>query len=80
MMNYLLERHNILKTWEGSPYPVSWADVFYPPLCVLLSLTGVVLMVISIAVIASQSGLTKPARKGPESSTAPHIGGNDVSA
>ncbi len=45
MMNYLLERHNILKTWEGSPYPVSWADVFYPPLCVLLSLTGVVLMV-----------------------------------
>lgn len=45
MLNYLLERHNILKTLEGSGYAVSWADLFYPPLCVSLSLTGVVLMV-----------------------------------
>jgi hypothetical protein len=45
VLNYLLERHNIVKTWEGSDYAVSWADLFYPPLCVLLSLTGIVLMV-----------------------------------
>jgi hypothetical protein len=44
-MNYLFERHNIFKVWENSPYPLSWADVFYPPLCVFLSLTGVVLVV-----------------------------------
>jgi hypothetical protein len=45
LLNYLLERHSVLKVREASPYAVSWADLFYPPLCVLLSLTGVVLMV-----------------------------------
>jgi hypothetical protein len=43
-LNYLFERHNIFKLWENST-PVSWADVFYPPLCVFLSLTGIVLVV-----------------------------------
>ncbi len=43
-MNYLFERHNVFKLWENST-PVSWADVFYPPLCVFLSLTGIVLAV-----------------------------------
>ena len=42
-INYLLERYNIFKVWENSRYPISWADLFYPPLCVFLSLTGVVL-------------------------------------
>jgi hypothetical protein len=44
-INYLLERYNIFKVWETSRYPISWADLFYPPLCVLLSLTGAVLVV-----------------------------------
>lgn len=44
-LNYLFERHNIFKLWENSRYPISWADVFYPPLCVLLSLTGIALVV-----------------------------------
>lgn len=44
-LNYLFERHNIFKIWENSRYPISWADVFYPPLCVFLSLTGIVLAV-----------------------------------
>lgn len=43
-LNYLFERHNIFKLWENST-PVSWADVFYPPSCVFLSLTGIVLVV-----------------------------------
>jgi hypothetical protein len=42
-LNYLFERHNVLKLWENSKYPISWADLFYPPLCVFLSLTGIVL-------------------------------------
>jgi hypothetical protein len=42
-INYLLERYNVFKVWENSRYPISWADLFYPPLCVLLSLTGIVL-------------------------------------
>ena len=44
ILNYLFERHNIFKLWDNST-PVSWADVFYPPLCVFLSLTGIVLLV-----------------------------------
>jgi hypothetical protein len=43
--NYLFERHNIFKLWENSPYPVSWADFFYPPVCLFLFLTGLVLAV-----------------------------------
>ena len=39
-INYLLERHNCFKVWENSRYPISWADLLYPPLCVFLSLTG----------------------------------------
>jgi hypothetical protein len=42
-INYLLERHNVIKVWENSRYPISWADSFYPPLCVFLSLAGFVL-------------------------------------
>jgi len=44
-MNYLFERHNVLAVWENSAYPVSGLDLFYPPLCVFLSLTGIVLVV-----------------------------------
>jgi hypothetical protein len=44
-INYLLERRNIFAIWERSAYPVSWVDVFYPPLCVFLALTGIVLVV-----------------------------------
>lgn len=44
VLNYLLERHNIFKLWENSAYPISWADFFYPPLCVFLSLVGLVLI------------------------------------
>ncbi len=44
-LNYLFERHNVFKIWENSPYPLSWADAFYPPFCVFLSLTGVVLVI-----------------------------------
>jgi hypothetical protein len=44
-LNYLFERHNIFKLWENSRYPISWADVFYPPLCVFLSLTGFVFVI-----------------------------------
>jgi hypothetical protein len=44
-INYLFERHNVFKIWENSRYPVSWADAFYPPLCVFLSLTGIALIV-----------------------------------
>ena len=43
--NYLLERHNVFKLWEHSRYAVSWSDVFYPPLCVFLAITGVLLLV-----------------------------------
>jgi hypothetical protein len=44
-LNYLFERHNVFKVWENSRYPISWSDLFYPPLCVFLSLTGVALIV-----------------------------------
>jgi hypothetical protein len=44
-LNYLFERHNIFKVWENSRYPISWADLFYPPLCVFLCLTGLVLAI-----------------------------------
>jgi hypothetical protein len=44
-LNYLFEHHNIFKLWENSRYPISWADVFYPPVCVFLSLTGIVFVV-----------------------------------
>ncbi len=43
VLNYVLERHNPIKLWENSPYPISWADMYYPPFCVLLSLTGLFL-------------------------------------
>jgi hypothetical protein len=42
-INYLLERYNVFKVWENSRYPISWADLLYPPLCVFLCLTGIVL-------------------------------------
>jgi hypothetical protein len=44
-LNYLSERHNVFTIWENSAYPVSGLDVLYPPLCVFLSLTGIVLVV-----------------------------------
>jgi hypothetical protein len=44
-LNYLFERHNVFKLWENSRYAISWADLFYPPLCVFLSLPGIVLVV-----------------------------------
>ena len=44
-LNYLFEHHNIVKLWENSRYPISGADLFYPPLCVFLSLTGIALVV-----------------------------------
>src|SRR5438552_2200183 len=44
-LNNLCERHNVFKIWENSAYPVSGLDVLYPPLCVFLSLTGIVLVV-----------------------------------
>ncbi len=45
ILNYLFERHNIFKVWENSVYPISWADIFYPPVCVFLCLTGLALAV-----------------------------------
>src|SRR5437879_2073077 len=45
-LNYLFERHNVFKLWENSGYPISWADLLYPPVCVLLCLTGVVLALV----------------------------------
>src|SRR5450759_2489666 len=48
ILNYLFERHNFFKIWENSGYSISWADFFYPPLCVFLSLTGVVLIALAI--------------------------------
>lgn len=44
-LNYLFERHNVFKVWENSIYPISWSDIFYPPLCFFLSLTGIALTV-----------------------------------
>jgi len=44
LLNYLFERHNIFKVWENSVYPISWADIFYPPACVFLCLTGFALV------------------------------------
>ncbi len=43
-LNYIFERHDIFKLWENSPLPISWADFFYPPICVLLTLTGIFLI------------------------------------
>lgn len=43
--NYLFERYNIFKVWENSQYPISWADLFYPPVCVFLSLAGLGLVI-----------------------------------
>jgi hypothetical protein len=48
ILNYLFERHNIFKVWENSQYPISLADCFYPPLCVLLALTGAVSIVLAV--------------------------------
>jgi hypothetical protein len=45
VINYLLERHNIFKVLGNSAYPISWADLFYPPFCVLLCLAGTVFIV-----------------------------------
>lgn len=44
-MNYLFERHNIFVIWVNSPRSVSWLDGLYPPLCIFLSLAGIVLLV-----------------------------------
>jgi hypothetical protein len=57
VLNYLFERHNIFKVWENSQYPISLADCFYPPLCVLLSLTGAVLIILAILRITIQRSL-----------------------
>jgi hypothetical protein len=48
ILNYLFEGHNFFKIWENSGYSISWADFFYPPLCVFLSLTGIVLIALAI--------------------------------
>jgi hypothetical protein len=47
-LNYLLQRHNIFKLWENSDYPISWADFAYPPVCVLLCLTGIALSFVGL--------------------------------
>jgi hypothetical protein len=47
-LNYLLEHHNIFKLWENSDYPISWADFIYPPICLLLCLTGIALSFASL--------------------------------
>jgi hypothetical protein len=44
-LNYLFERHNVLAVWLNSPYPVTLLDGIYPPLCVFLSLTGIVILI-----------------------------------
>ncbi len=44
-LNYVLEHHNVFKLWENSPYPISWVDILYPPVCVLLCSTGIFLLV-----------------------------------
>jgi hypothetical protein len=56
--NYVFERHNIFKLWENSRYLISWADIFYPPLCVLLSLTGIVLIFAGAIRSVAVRGLT----------------------
>jgi hypothetical protein len=43
VLDFVLERYNVFKLLENSPYPISWADVFYPPVYVLLCLTGILL-------------------------------------
>lgn len=48
LLDYLLERDNIFKVLENSPYPISWSDFLYPPICVLLSLTGIILPIGSL--------------------------------
>lgn len=44
LVNYVFERHNIFVIWENSVYPVAWADLLYPPVCVFMSLTGLILI------------------------------------
>jgi hypothetical protein len=44
ILNYLFERHNFLAVWVNSAYPEPLTDALYPPLCVLLSLTGALLI------------------------------------
>jgi hypothetical protein len=44
-LNYLFERHNVFKLWENSRYPISWADLLYPPFCVFLALAGIAIVV-----------------------------------
>lgn len=44
IFDYLFERHNIFKVLENSPYPVSGMDLVYPPICLFLSLTGLILL------------------------------------
>src|SRR5579864_8915828 len=45
-LDWIFERHNIFKLWENSSYPISWADMVYPPLCVWSCLTGIMLLII----------------------------------
>lgn len=44
LLDYLLERHNVFKVLENSPYPISLSDIVYPPICLLLALSGLVLL------------------------------------
>lgn len=46
ILNYLFERHHIFKVWGNSQYPIL-TDLFYPALCVFLSLIGVVLIILA---------------------------------
>lgn len=44
-LDWALERHNIFKLLENSSDPISWADMFYPPLCVWICLAGMMLLI-----------------------------------
>jgi hypothetical protein len=43
VLSHFLDRHNYFKIIEDSRYPISWADTFYPPICALMAVSGVVL-------------------------------------
>lgn len=44
LVSYLLDRLNYFKVLENSRYQIAWADVFYPPLCAFLMVSGTVLV------------------------------------
>jgi hypothetical protein len=60
-LNYLFERNGIFKVWENSAYPVSALDGIYPSVCVLLSLTGIALVVGGTMSHAAIRGLLRQA-------------------